>query len=131
MRILIYVLILFNTCIALLSFSVEKYSTGFIYLFNVVLFLSFPKIITLALSKKQKYTFGLEKIYSIYNDRIEMNVEQSKIVIPFCRIKIASEDKNNFYMIYENQIICISKSGFAIGSSSIFADFIKSKVNFK
>ena len=85
---------------------------------------------TNTLSKKQIYTFGAERNHEVYDDRLEIRIEQSILVIPFYKIKIASENKEAFYMIYENQIICISKKGFTIGNSNKFGNFIKSKVKF-
>ncbi len=131
MNILTYVLIFISIYFVLLSLSVKEYFYGFVHLFNIIVLLLSPQIITFVLIKKQKYTFGLEKIYSVYNDRLEIREEQSKVVVPFYRIKVASENKNNFYMIYENRIICISKSGFTIGNSNAFGNFIKTKVKFK
>lgn len=130
-RILIYALIFVNIYFAVLNFSAKEYVGGFIHLFNIVLFLLLPQILTFVLSKKQKYTFGLEKIYSVYNDRLEFRVEQSKFVVPFYRVKVASKNKNTFYMIYENRIICISKNGFTIGNARDFCSFIRERVKFK
>lgn len=130
-NILIYVLIFVNIYFALLSLSVKEYFYGFVYLLNIIILVLLPRILTFTIIKSKKYTFGLERIYSIYNDRLEIREEQSKVVVPFYRIKVASENKNNFYMIYENRIICISKSGFTIGNASAFGNFIKTKVKFK
>lgn len=131
-KILICILIFITASFALLSLLVKDYFYCFVYLLVPLVFLFlYPKIITLTIIKKQKYTFGVERIYSIYNDRLEISIEKSKIVIPFCRIKLASENQEAFYMIYENQIICISKSGFTIGSPSEFGKFIRTKINIK
>ena len=121
-------------CLITLSLLFRSYYS-FIFglsfeLFFIIFWLFLLKKCTNTLSKKQIYTFGTERNHEVYDDRLEIRIEQSILVIPFYKIKIASENKEAFYMIYENQIICISKKGFTIGNSNKFGNFIKSKVKF-
>ena len=131
LRILIYVMLFMSICLVLFNLLIHEYFLLIISLLMIVFLMFYPKIISAIVMKKQCYTFGLERVYSIYNDRIEIRVAQNKTVIPFYMIKAAGENKDNFYMIYENQIICISKKGFTIGDLDKFSKFIKSKINFK
>lgn len=111
--------------IALAEFILGGYTCLFISL------IIFPRNNTNNIIKTQKYTFGLERTLDVYCDRVELNTSQSNLIIPFHMIDFGKETKDTFYIIFENSIICISKSGFTIGSSSEFGNFIKSKVNFK
>jgi len=130
-KILLYFMALICTCLTLFYISIHSYFWAFMQLVIVAFVLFYPKIIAFTIIKKQKYTFGSERTYSIYSDRLEIKVAQNRTVIPFYMVKIAGENKNNFYMIYENQIICISKKGFTIGDLDTFSKFIKSKIKFK
>lgn len=116
---------------ALLCLLTQLYFLSFTFAILIVFVIFYPKLVTSIIIKRQQHTFRLERTYSVYNDRLEIKVAQNKTVIPFYMIKVASENKNNFYMIYENQIICISKKGFTVGGANKFSSFIKSKVKFK
>ena len=101
------------------------------YTFLFISLIMYPRNMTKNIIKTQKYTFELERTIDVYCDRLEINTIQSKLIIPFYMIDSGKETKDTFFMIFENQIICISKSGFTIGSPSEFGKFIRTKINIK
>ena len=109
----------------------KNYIQSFYCLFFYICILFIHKITYLIMKKKQKYSFDLERTYRFYDNRLEVMTKISKLIITYDKIKIAFENNEIFYMVFERYLICIDKNNFVIGNNVSFDKFIKNKVNFK
>ena len=126
------IIMIFLILICDLKYLVDKdYVQIFLFMPILLYILFMHKIFYFIATKKQKYTFNLEKTYRFYNNRLEIITDISKLTVAYDKIKFAFENDEAFYMIFEHSLICIDKNNFNINHDIDFNYFIKAKVNFK
>ena len=126
------VVMIFLILIYDLKYLIDKnYFRILLYLPHLLTIIFMHKIFYFIATKKQKYTFNLEKTYRFYNNRLEIITDISKLTVAYDKIKFAFENDEAFYMIFEHSLICIDKNNFNINHDIDFNYFIKAKVNFK
>jgi hypothetical protein len=126
------VIMIFLILICDLKYLVDKdYFQIFLYLPCLLFILFMHKIFYFIAKKHQKYSFNLEKTYKFYNNKFEIITDISKLILTYDKIKLAFENDEAFYMIFEKKLICIDKNNFKINHDIDFNYFIKSKINFK
>ena len=97
----------------------------------LVFYFCWPFINMKRMVKRHKNSLSWETIYSVYEDKIELQAKQANAYFTFEQISLGKETKDCFYMLLEGVVLVLTKSGFTLGTAEDFSKFIHSKVNFE
>lgn len=131
LKILKIVYLVISSVSALYLLFKKDYLRMIFHLFFIFLILFNYKIVYFIARRQQKYNFYLEKTYKFYENKLEVITDISKLTLIYNKINIAFENSDAFYMVFENRLMCIDKTGFTVGNATHFDSFIKSKIRFK